>query len=167
MEEKIVDRALLAATLEILRRDAPGRGFAPRHPRVVFTNGCFDMLHTGHARYLNEARREGDLLVVAMNDDAGIRRLKGPTRPLLPLRERLKVMAALACTDLVTWFDDETPVALLRELRPELLVKGGDYPVTGVVGWDIVPEWQGEVKVLGLTPGQSTSAIEKRLRAKA
>jgi D-beta-D-heptose 7-phosphate kinase/D-beta-D-heptose 1-phosphate adenosyltransferase len=114
---------------------------------------------------MNEAAQLGDLLIVAMNDDAGILRLKGANRPLLPLNERLKVMAALRCTDLVTWFEEETPIPLLRLLRPELLVKGGDYPVEGVVGHDIVHEWNGEARVLSVSKGYGTSALAEKMKS--
>src|SRR5436309_1402979 len=95
--------------------------------KIVFTNGCFDLIHVGHLRYLWEARKQGDLLVVAINDDASVARLKGPKRPILNLEERTQVMAGLACVDYVTWFHEETPLALLDELNPNVLVKGANY----------------------------------------
>lgn len=160
LEDKIIERSALAGEILRLRAARPTA-------RIVFTNGCFDLLHPGHVRYLQEARLEGDVLLVAMNDDDSIRRLKGPTRPILPLRERLKVMAALGCVDMVTSFHEDTPIPLLEETRPDVLVKGGDYPVTGVVGHELVMSWGGAVKVLSLSPGHSTTAIESRMKALA
>ncbi len=132
--------------------------------RLVFTNGCFDLLHVGHLRYLWEARELGDALVVAINDDASIGRLKGPERPVLKLAERLEVLAGLACVDWVTWFTDDTPIPLLERIRPEVLVKGGTYPVEGVVGRREALAWGAEVRVLTLAEGQSTTALIERIR---
>jgi D-beta-D-heptose 7-phosphate kinase/D-beta-D-heptose 1-phosphate adenosyltransferase len=132
--------------------------------RVVFTNGCFDLLHVGHVRYLEEARRKGDVLIVAVNADAAVRALKGAERPILPLDERLRILAALAAVDYVVPFEEPTPHALLRELRPDVLVKGGDYGVEGVVGREIVWEYGGEVCVVPATEGLSTSRTVERIR---
>ena len=153
MRDKIFERRQL---LEVLtqRRAAPGVS-----PHFVFTNGCFDLLHVGHSRYLAQAAAQGDGLIVALNDDASIQRLKGPERPILKLDERLQVMAGLACVDYVTWFTEDTPIPLLRELRPELLVKGGTYGRKGIVGHDIVSEWGGQAIPLVLTEGLSTSNL--------
>ena len=151
--EKIMDRAELAQRLADLR--TAGK-------KVVFTNGCFDLLHVGHVRYLAAARAEGDCLVVAVNSDASHRRHKGPGRPILPADQRKRVLAGLACVDFVTEFDDDTPHAILREFRPDVLIKGGDYGIEGVVARELVQDSGGEVKTLALTEGQSTSAIIER-----
>ena len=161
MRDKIFNRNALARVLDEQRRQNPGR-------RAVFTNGCFDLLHVGHLRYLCEARREGDLLIVAINSDESVRRLKGEGRPILPLEERLQILAGLACVDYVTWFDEDTPIPLLELLKPEILVKGGTYSVEGVVGHDVVRRWGAEVKTLVLTEGRSTTGlIEKVLAMRA
>jgi D-beta-D-heptose 7-phosphate kinase/D-beta-D-heptose 1-phosphate adenosyltransferase len=127
--------------------------------RIVFTNGCFDILHAGHVAYLAEARALGDRLIVAVNDDASVARLKGAGRPVNPLAQRERVLAGLASVDWVVAFGEDTPEALLRALRPDVLVKGGDYTVDRVVGADIVRAYGGDVKVLGRVPDASTSAI--------
>jgi D-beta-D-heptose 7-phosphate kinase/D-beta-D-heptose 1-phosphate adenosyltransferase len=132
--------------------------------RIVFTNGCFDILHAGHVAYLEEARALGDRLVVAVNDDASVRRLKGQGRPVNTLERRLRVLSALACVDWVTGFAEDTPEALLELLRPDLLVKGGDYRSDQVVGAGIVRGHGGEVRVLGLVEDLSTTAIVSQIR---
>lgn len=128
--------------------------------KLVFTNGCFDILHAGHVGYLEQAAREGDRLVVAVNSDASVRRLKGEGRPVNPLERRMDVLAGLASVDWVVAFDEDTPVELLRELRPEVLVKGGDYRRReDVVGWDLVESWGGRVALMAEVPGASTTAV--------
>lgn len=136
--------------------------------RVVFTNGCFDLLHIGHIRYLQAARALGDFLVVGLNDDASVRRLgKGPERPLLPEAERAEILAALACTDAVVLFSQDTPWELILYLRPDILVKGGDYTVATIVGAREVQSWGGQVVVIPLVPGYSTTSLVARIRAAA
>ena len=115
---------------------------------VVFTNGCFDLLHAGHVEYLQQAKALGDRLIVAVNADESVRRLKGKTRPISPLASRLKVLAALEAVDWVVPFSEDTPENLLRELKPNILVKGGDYDKTSVVGAEIVEAYGGEVKTI-------------------
>ena len=145
---------------EAVRRAGPGRSF-----RLVFTNGCFDLLHRGHVEYLNRARRMGDALLVAVNSDASVRRLgKGRDRPLVDERSRAAVVAALECVDMVTIFDEDTPRALIAELQPDVLVKGGDYSEDGVAGGDAVRARGGRVEIVPLVPGCSTSALVKRIR---
>ena len=132
--------------------------------RLVFTNGCFDLIHAGHVGYLEQARDLGDRLVVAVNSDASVRRLKGDGRPLNPVDRRMAVLAALESVDWVVCFEEDTPSALLEDLKPELLVKGGDYPdKKAVVGWDIVEEYGGQVRVLELVDSLSTTAVIERL----
>lgn len=129
---------------------------------VVFTNGVFDLLHPGHVDILLAARREGDALVVGLNTDGSVRRLKGEGRPVRTTAERAVVLAALEFVDVVVAFDDDTPIALVRQLRPDVLVKGGDYTEATIVGAPEVRSWNGRVVVVPLTPGHSTtSTIEK------
>lgn len=132
---------------------------------VVFTNGCFDVLHRGHISYLNEAKRQGDVLVVALNSDDGVRRLKGPGRPVNTAQDRAAVLAALSSVDYVTVFDEDTPIGLLRRLRPELYVKGGDYTETMLKEAPVVRSYGGEVRALGYVPEKSTSSVIARIRA--
>ncbi len=132
--------------------------------KLVFTNGCFDILHAGHVAYLEEARQLGDRLLVAVNDDASVSRLKGPGRPVNSLERRMKVLSGLAAVDWVVGFSEDTPEALLQLLAPDVLVKGGDYAVDQVVGADIVRAQGGQVKVLGVVEGLSTTAIVTRLQ---
>jgi D-beta-D-heptose 7-phosphate kinase/D-beta-D-heptose 1-phosphate adenosyltransferase len=127
--------------------------------RIVFTNGCFDLLHVGHARYLQQARALGDLLVVGVNTDASVRRLKGPQRPLVPAAERVELIAALACVDYVCLFEEDTPEALIGEVRPHYHVKGGDYQPDDLPEARLVRDLGGEVVILPLTTGRSTTGL--------
>ncbi len=131
---------------------------------VVFTNGVFDLLHAGHVSLLEAGRAEGDALVVGLNTDASVRRVKGPDRPFVPEGERARLLAALACVDCVVLFDEATPLALVRRLRPDVLAKGADYPRDAIVGADEVEGWGGRVVRVALVPGQSTTALLDRLR---
>ncbi len=133
--------------------------------KVAFTNGCFDILHAGHVQYLREARKAGDLLILGLNSDASVRAIKGEKRPLVPQGERAEVVASLAAVDYVTLFDEPTPLALIEYLRPDLLVKGGDWEEESVVGRDAVRSWGGKVVIIPMTEGVSTTNIvEKILR---
>jgi rfaE bifunctional protein nucleotidyltransferase chain/domain len=139
---------------------------------VVLTNGCFDLLHVGHAWYLQQARALGDLLIVGLNSDASTRRLKGPRRPLTPQDERAAVLAALACVDYVTIFEENTAEALVVRLRPAIYVKGGDYAATPAAAGKALPEaavvqgYGGRVEVLPYLPGHSTSELIARIVAR-
>lgn len=147
----------LAGVVRAVRRaQAAGR-------RVVFTNGCFDLLHRGHTRYLEQARALGDLLVVAVNSDASVRQLKGVGRPVIPAAERAEVLAALAAVDLVLIFDDLDPARVIRAVRPDVLVKGGDWPVDQIVGADFVRSIGGKVRSLPYLRGASTSELIHRM----
>lgn len=130
-----------------------------RGERVVMTNGCFDILHAGHVAYLEQAKRLGDRLIVAVNDDASIARLKGPKRPINPLNRRMQVLAGLGAVDWVVPFSDDTPQALIEAVLPDILVKGGDYRPEDIAGGAAVIANGGEVKVLGFEDGVSTSAM--------
>ena len=141
---------------------------APRRAagaRVVFTNGCFDLLHPGHVRYLAAARALGDLLVVGLNGDASVRRLKGPGRPVLRLEERAEVLAGLAAVDHLIVFDDDTPRALIAALAPDVLVKGADWAAEDIVGRDEVLARGGRVERITMVPGVSTSELLRRIRS--
>jgi rfaE bifunctional protein nucleotidyltransferase chain/domain len=159
---RAVPPAKVAPDVEALRA-----ALAPRRAagaRVVFTNGCFDLLHPGHVRTLAAARALGDVLVVGLNDDASVRRLKGPGRPVLRVEERAEVLAALAAVDHVVVFGDDTPRALLAALAPDVLVKGADWAEEDVVGRDEVLARGGRVERLPLVPGVSTSELIRRIR---
>jgi rfaE bifunctional protein nucleotidyltransferase chain/domain len=132
--------------------------------RVVFTNGVFDLLHPGHVDVLLGARRAGDRLIVAINSDASVRRLKGPERPVRGEAERAYVLAAFEMVDCIVVFEQDTPLELVRWLRPNVLVKGGDYSESTIVGAREVRAWGGDVRVIPLTPGQSTTNIIRTLR---
>ncbi|HEY7820286.1 MAG TPA: D-glycero-beta-D-manno-heptose 1-phosphate adenylyltransferase [Vicinamibacteria bacterium] len=131
--------------------------------KVVFTNGCFDLLHPGHVRYLQQARDLGDRLIVAVNGDAAVARLKGEGRPLTPLAERREVLAALASVDYVVSFEEETPFAIIEEIVPDVLVKGGDWTPDRIVGRERVEREGGKVLSLPYAPGYSTSGILSRI----
>lgn len=131
--------------------------------KVVFTNGVFDILHSGHVDVLTAARSHGDALIVGLNSDASVKRLKGPGRPVRNQAERAYVLAALEAVDIVVMFEEDTPLELVLALRPDVIVKGGDYTLDSVVGAREVQRWGGEAIVVPLTPGQSTSSIIERL----
>jgi rfaE bifunctional protein nucleotidyltransferase chain/domain len=153
---RIVTRQEIAAALAADR--AAGR-------RVVFTNGCFDLVHAGHVRYLREARALGDRLVVGLNTDSSIRRLgKGRDRPIVPENQRAEVLAALEMVDYVTLFDEDTPLELIRTLAPDVLAKGGDWTPETVVGGDDVRARGGRVAIIPYYPGLSTTALLERIR---
>ena len=151
----------------MLRRDEAVAWRRAQRGRVVFTNGVFDLLHPGHVDVLVGARRCGDALVVGVNSDASVRRLKGPERPVRSEAERAYVLAAFAAVDAVVVFDEDTPLELVRRLEPDVIVKGGDYSPSTIVGADVVRARGGEVIVIPLTPGQSTTSIIHKLRSNA
>lgn len=129
---------------------------------IVFTNGCFDLLHVGHVRSLEQARSFGDRLLVAVNRDASVRRLKGPRRPIVPERQRAEVLAALGCVDWVVLFGQETPISLIRALRPDVLAKGGEYKLDEIVGREDMASWGGRVERLRVVQGiRSTKMIDR------
>jgi len=131
---------------------------------LVFTNGVFDLLHPGHVRYLNDARLQGDALLVAVNSDRSVRAIKGPTRPLNPEDERAEVLAALACVDAVVIFDADNPEEIIRRLEPDVLVKGADWAADAIIGREIVEARGGRVVRIPLADGYSTSAIIKKMQ---
>lgn len=152
--EKILSREELKR--EIVRLRNEGR-------KIAFTNGCFDILHVGHVRYLREAAKTGDILVLAINSDASVRALKGDQRPLVPEAERADVVAALQSVDYVTVFDELTPLELIEDLKPDVIVKGGDWVEEKIVGRDAVKQWGGSVVIVPETPGASTTNIVEKI----
>lgn len=157
MPEKIVTAAQLIPLLERARRDKQ---------RIVFTNGCFDLLHVGHTRYLKAAKALGDLLVVGVNSDASVRSLsKASDRPVVGEDQRAEVLAALACVDYVVVFPEPDPLNLITALQPDVLVKGGDWPVDRIIGREVVERRGGTVKTIALVPGMSTTALIERIRS--
>jgi rfaE bifunctional protein nucleotidyltransferase chain/domain len=149
----------------ILHRDALLERFGrPRTGTVVFTNGCFDILHRGHVEYLCAARSLGDSLVVGVNTDASVRRLKGEGRPVVREDDRAFVLAGLGCVDAVTLFDEDTPAELIAALVPDVLVKGGDYSPDAVVGRDVVEAAGGRLVLIPFVAGRSTTGILQRIR---
>lgn len=151
---RLIPRTRVTALAARLRRQ--GR-------RIVFTNGVFDILHRGHVEYLTLARSFGDLLIVGLNTDRSVRRLKGPSRPIQPERDRAAVLLGLRAVDYVTLFGEDTPDKLIRLIQPDVLVKGADYREDEIVGAAFVKGYGGQVKRVRLTPGRSTSSIVKRL----
>jgi rfaE bifunctional protein nucleotidyltransferase chain/domain len=146
---------------ELLAQIANARG---NGERVVMTNGCFDILHPGHIDYLEKARALGDRLVVAVNDDASVRRLKGVDRPVNSLATRLRMLSALSCVDWVIPFSEDTPERVICKMVPDILVKGGDYSVDQIVGGDCVKAAGGEVLVLDFLPGHSTTSLIDKIK---
>ena len=147
---KVRSRAALAATIQQLHR---------RGKRVVFANGCFDILHVGHVTLLDHAKRLGDILVVAINSDRSVQGLKGPGRPVNREQDRAAVLGALASVDYVTVFDEPTPLELIRLLKPDVLVKGADWALKGIVGADLVKQHGGRVVRIRLVEGYSTTKL--------
>ena len=156
-----LEKVKTAEALVSIVRAAQARG-----RKVVFTNGCFDLLHRGHVRYLAEARALGDLLVVGLNSDASVEALKGPGRPITPVEERAEVLAALEAVDYVAVFEEPTPERLIAALQPDILVKGGDWTPDMIVGRETVERRGGEVRALPYVDGASTSGIIERILAR-
>jgi D-beta-D-heptose 7-phosphate kinase / D-beta-D-heptose 1-phosphate adenosyltransferase len=141
---------------ELQRRRAAGK-------RIVFTNGCFDLIHLGHVKYFQFAKDQGDLLVVGVNTDRSICRLKGPKRPIINEQDRMSVLEELESIDYLIGFDEDTPMRLIEQIRPDVLVKGADYRKEQVVGWDLVESYGGHVALAPLVDGRSTSAVIQRI----
>jgi D-glycero-beta-D-manno-heptose 1-phosphate adenylyltransferase len=138
-----------------------------RGQRIVFTNGVFDLLHPGHVRYLQAARREGDVLIVGVNSDRSVRANKGSSRPIIPEAERVELLAALACVDAVVVFDEDTPAEIIRRVQPDVLVKGADWAADQIVGRDTVEARGGRVVRIPVEQGWSTTAILERIQQKS
>jgi rfaE bifunctional protein nucleotidyltransferase chain/domain len=139
---------------------------ARANKKLVFTNGCFDLLHIGHVRYLQQAKSLGDLLIVAVNSDQSVKKLKGPTRPIQSEQDRAEILAALACVDFTIIFDEETPLEIIKKIKPQVLVKGGDWKISQIVGSDFVLSHGGEVKSLQFVDGKSTTRIIEKSNQK-
>ena len=154
--EKVLDRQTLKEKVDSLHEAGK---------RVVFTNGCFDLLHIGHVRYLQEARKQGDCLVVAVNSDSSVQQIKEPGRPIMPEGQRAEVVAALGCVDWVTVFAEPDPLVLIELLKPNVLVKGGDWPEKRIIGAPEVKKSGGKVVRIPLEPGVSTSGIMEKVRS--
>jgi D-beta-D-heptose 7-phosphate kinase/D-beta-D-heptose 1-phosphate adenosyltransferase len=166
--EEIVEEVERGSAARIKRVDVgtAAAAAAERHRRgetVVFTNGCFDLLHAGHIKYLEASRALGDCLIVGLNTDASVARLKGPDRPILEESERSEILSALGCVDYVVLFDDDTPLSLIEAIRPDVLTKGADYTREGVVGGDLVESYGGTVARIDLVAGKSTTGIIERI----
>jgi rfaE bifunctional protein nucleotidyltransferase chain/domain len=153
---KVLTRRAAAAAVRAARR---------RGESVVFTNGCFDLIHVGHVRSLEEARSLGDRLLVGVNADASVRRLKGPSRPIVPGRQRAELLAALECVDWVVLFGQDTPLALIRAVGPDVLAKGGDWRLEEIVGREVVEGRGGRVERLRVVPGIRTTGLVDRIRS--
>ena len=154
-EEKLLDSRHLSAVVATLQR---------AHRRVVFTNGCFDLLHPGHVKLLAASREQGDVLIVGINSDASVKRLKGDSRPILTERDRAQVLGGLDAVDFVVVFEEDTPISLIELIRPQVLVKGGDYVESTVVGASFVRSYGGEVVLIPLMEGRSTTSMVSRMR---
>jgi len=154
MRSKIVTQAAALKIREKLRLT---------NKRVVFTNGCFDIIHSGHALYLDAARNLGDYLIVGLNRDSSVRHLKGKNRPVIGFNERALLLSYLVPVDLVVGFGDNTPLRLIKLLKPDILVKGADYKISEIVGADIIEELGGKIMTIPLIRGKSTSSIIKKL----
>lgn len=152
---KILERNILKDKLETLRKNGK---------KIAFTNGCFDILHVGHVRYLREASKAADVLVLALNSDSSVRSIKGVKRPLVPQQERAEVLAALEFIDFVTIFDELTPLELITYLKPDVLIKGGDWPEEKVVGREEIRQWGGKVAIIPEVEGKSTTNIVEKIR---
>ena len=157
MRQKIRARDELQKIVEALKR---------KGKKIVFTNGCFDILHIGHTRCLEEAKRLGDTLVVGLNSDRSVRSIKGPPRPITPEAERAEVLSALACVDYVVIFDEPNPLELIASLKPNVLVKGGDWTPETTIGREVVEKAGGKVVIIPNVHGVSTSGIIHRIRQK-
>jgi rfaE bifunctional protein nucleotidyltransferase chain/domain len=155
MRKKVLSLAEAVAFVEHLRHNGKD---------VVFTNGVFDLLHPGHLRYLRDARREGDALVVGVNSDRSVRAIKGPTRPINSEHERAEVLAAFACVDAVVIFDENDPHQIISRLRPNVLVKGADWAHDAIIGRDVVESYGGRVVRVAVAEGYSTSAIIEKIQ---
>ena len=157
-------RAVRAPSSKIMTWNAAREWRASINGDVVFTNGVFDLLHHGHIDVINEARKQGVALIVGINSDASVRRLKGPERPKISAPERAYVLAALEAVDGVVIFDEDTPLEIVKVLQPDVIVKGGDYSPDTIVGADVVRARKGRVVVVPLVPGHSTTSIIEKLR---
>jgi len=152
---KLLERNALKDKLEELRK---------KGKKIAFTNGCFDILHVGHVRYLREAKKSADVLVLALNSDASVRSIKGEKKPLVPEKERAEILAALEFIDFVIIFPELTPLELINYLKPDILIKGGDWPEEKVVGREEIKKWGGRMKIIPEIKGKSTTNIVEKIK---
>ncbi|MBI4372642.1 MAG: D-glycero-beta-D-manno-heptose 1-phosphate adenylyltransferase [Candidatus Omnitrophica bacterium] len=157
MPSKLSSRKSLSEWAKRMRRNSK---------KIVFTNGCFDLLHAGHVDYLEQAKRMGNFLVVGLNSDSSARKLKGPGRPVNSERDRARVLNALSCVDQISIFNELTPIKLIQAVRPHVLVKGADWPLRAIAGYPEVLSWGGKVRRVRLLKGRSTSGILKKVKSK-
>lgn len=155
MNSKLYSRRLIAKIARRLRQ---------KRKKIVFTNGCFDILHAGHVEYLERAKKFGDVLILGLNSDASTKRLKGPSRPINSQKDRARVLAGLTCIDYITIFNEDTPRSLIRLVRPHILVKGADWKISSISGAIDVFSWGGKVKRIRLLKGRSTTGILKKVK---
>lgn len=153
--KKIIEKNALKKKLEKLRKEGK---------KIAFTNGCFDILHVGHVRYLREAKKTADILVLALNSDSSVRAIKGDKRPLVCEDERAEILAALEFIDFVTIFEEMTPLELIIDLKPDVLIKGGDWPEEKVVGRKEIKKWGGKVVIIPEIAGKSTTNIVEKIK---
>lgn len=154
MSKVILNRKKLVSLIKTLKK---------RGKKIVFTNGCYDLLHAGHVRFLKAAKKMGDVLVLALNSDASVRRIKGKNRPITPETERAELMAGLACVDIVTLFHEDDPYNIIKDIKPDVLVKGGDWALDKIIGADVVEANGGRVRNIKYLKGKSTTNIIKRV----
>jgi D-beta-D-heptose 7-phosphate kinase / D-beta-D-heptose 1-phosphate adenosyltransferase len=143
------------------------RSLKSQRKKVVFTNGCFDLLHYGHVKYLQDARNKGDILVVAVNSDASVKKLKGKNRPIVPVKDRVRVIAGLASVDFAVIFDQDTPLTVIQALKPDILVKGADWNPDAIVGKEFVESYAGKVTTIQFVKGLSTTNLIKKIASRA
>ena len=156
IQNKIIeDSSLLAEQLQI---------WSKQNKKIVFTNGCFDLLHRGHIEYLSKAADYGDILLIGLNTDDSVSRLKGPHRPIQDEKSRAHIMAAMEFVDLVVYFNEDTPLDLIKTVQPDVLVKGADYKAEDIVGYNVVIAKGGKVETIEFLPGYSTSRIEEKIK---
>lgn len=154
MKNKIIPKDQIKKTIVSLKK---------KRLKIVFTNGCFDLLHVGHVRYLKEARALGDCLIIGLNSDRSVRKIKDPLRPLISEDQRAEVLAALECVDYIVLFDEADPFKLIEEIRPEVLAKGADWSMDKIIGADLVSSYGGQVRRVELVPSISSSEIINRI----
>lgn len=153
--QKILERNILKNKLEALRK---------KGKKIAFTNGCFDIIHVGHVRYLREAKKTSDVLVLALNSDSSVRAIKGAKRPLVSAEDRAEVIAALEFVDFITIFEELTPLELINYLKPDILIKGGDWPEEKIVGREEIKKWGGRVVIIPEVTGKSTTNIVEKIK---
>lgn len=152
---QVINTANIESAFKVIRNEGK---------KVVFTNGCFDLLHVGHVRYLNSAKKLGDILVVGLNSDQSVKKLKGPSRPIQNENDRAEILASLGSVDYVIVFDEETPLELIHQVKPDILTKGGDYKIETIVGSDYVLARGGKVQPLEFVDGKSTSLLVSKMK---